>query len=123
MPNTAAADGAECMGEPGPMRLHSTLQGRVRGYRLRGAAWALEDHAFRGFVYLIPLQRGGDPRYRIVEARGPDLWTLLAGIERQVASLCGSAVARLDATLVDAGRGVGAAAGSADPMEASSNDR
>jgi hypothetical protein len=86
------------------MRLHSTLEGRARGFRLRGAAWAVDEHAFRGFVYLIPLTRDGDPRYCIVEADGGDLWTLLTAIERQVATLCGASVARLDATLVQ-GRG------------------
>jgi hypothetical protein len=82
------------------MHLHSTLDGRAGEFHLRGAAWELDSRALRGFLYLIPVRRDGNGRYRVIEATGDSLWSLLDALSQEVSSITGSAVKRLDARAV-----------------------
>jgi hypothetical protein len=87
------------------MHLHSTLEGRAGGFRLRGAAWAANFLSFRGFLYLIPVGAGGDGRYRVVECEGQSLWNLLEALGDEVTSIVGAPVRRLDAHAIGNRRG------------------
>jgi hypothetical protein len=82
------------------MHLHSTLEGRAGAFRLRGAAWSDNSLSFRGFVYLVPLQGGGDGRHLVVEGEGESMWKLLEALGEQVIQLVGAPVQRLDAHAV-----------------------
>jgi hypothetical protein len=82
------------------MHLHSMLDGRAGQFRVRGAAWALDSRTLRGFLYLMPVRRDGNGQYRVVEAEGEDVWNLLDALSKQVSSISGAAVKRLDARAV-----------------------
>ena len=97
------------------MHLHSTLNGRAGGFRLRGAAWEVNALSFRGFLYLIP-SRDGDGRHRVVDAEGKTMWKLLEALGEQVISIVDAPVERLDAHAVGARRSVGS-----NPRESEAN--
>jgi hypothetical protein len=82
------------------MHLHSILDGRTEQFRVRGAAWELDSRALRGFLYLIPVRHDGNGHFRVVEAEGDDVWTLLDALSRQVSAISGTTVKRLDARAV-----------------------
>ena len=94
------------------MHLHSTMNGRAGGFRLRGAAWEVNPLSFRGFLYLIP-SRDGDGR--VVDAEGKTMWKLLEALGEQVISIVDAPVERLDAHAVGA-RSVGS-----NPLESEAN--
>lgn len=86
------------------MHLHSTLDGRLGRFRVRGAAWeTIEPARYRGFLYLISV-RERDGRYLVVEAEGETMWKLLDALGAQASALSGAPVARLDAHRVGAER-------------------
>ena len=64
------------------MHLHSTLNGRAGGFRLRGAAWEVNSLSFRGFLYLVPSRDAGDGRHQVVDAEGKSMWKLLESARR-----------------------------------------
>lgn len=82
------------------MNLHSTLDGRAGGFRVRGAAWERSALAFRGFLYLIPARGGANGRHRVVEAEADSLWSLLDALSEQVTLISRAPVARLNARVV-----------------------
>jgi hypothetical protein len=82
------------------MHLHSTLDGRAGGFRLRGAVWAANPLSFRGFLYLIPVHGAGDGRYRVIEGEAESLWRLLEALGERVIPIVGAPVQRLDARAV-----------------------